>query len=79
MAISLASLKSTTAPAPPRILIHGVAGAGKTTFASGSDKAVFVLTEDGLGVLLVFEDAQGADLNRDGDLADSVLHRLEVR
>ena len=53
MAISLASLKSTTAPAPPRILIHGVAGAGKSTFASRSDKPAFVLTEDGLGVLKV--------------------------
>jgi len=59
---------STTAPAPPRILIHGVAGAGKSTFASRSDKAVFVLTEDGLGVLKVnhfplartFDDVMGA-------------------
>ena len=53
MAISLASLKSTTALAPPRILIHGVAGVGKTTFASRSDRPVFVATEDGLGMLKV--------------------------
>ena len=34
MAISLASLKSTTSLSPPRILVHGVAGIGKTTFAT---------------------------------------------
>lgn len=36
------------------------------------------LTEDGRGVLLVSEDGQGADLNGDGDMLDSVLHRLLV-
>jgi hypothetical protein len=52
MAIDIASiLKSTTALSAPRILIHGVAGVGKTTFAAGSLKPVFVLTEDGLGTL----------------------------
>ena len=34
MAISLASLKRSTALMPPRILLHGVAGVGKTTFAA---------------------------------------------
>ena len=53
MAISLASLKSTTALAPPRILAHGVAGIGKSTFGAQSDHPVFVLTEDGLGTLKV--------------------------
>ena len=52
MAISLASLNRTTALKPPRILIHGVHGVGKTTFAAGADP-VFVLTEDGLGTLEV--------------------------
>ena len=51
MAISLASLMRSTALAPPRVLMHGVAGIGKTTFASASDKPVFILTEDGLGTL----------------------------
>ena len=53
MAISLASLKRTTALAAPRILIHGVAGVGKTTFAAGAPKPVFIQTEDGLGTLEV--------------------------
>ena len=51
MAISLASLKQTTSLTPPRILIHGVAGVGKTTFAAKSDRPVIIATEEGLGTL----------------------------
>jgi AAA domain len=51
MAISLASLNRTTALKPPRLLIHGVHGVGKTTFAAGAPDRVFLLTEDGLGTL----------------------------
>ena len=53
MAISLSSLKSTTAWSPPRILAYGVAGVGKTPFATGADKPVVVPTEDGLGKIQV--------------------------
>ena len=53
MAISLASLNRTTALKPPRTLIHGVHGVGKTTFAAAAPDPVFVLTEDGLGTLEV--------------------------
>jgi hypothetical protein len=51
MAISLAQLMRTNSPKPPRILIHGVAGVGKTTFAADANAPVFVQTEDGLGTL----------------------------
>ena len=52
MAIDIGSiLTSTTALTPPRILVHGVAGIGKSTFAAGARKPVFVCTEDGLGLL----------------------------
>jgi len=53
MAISLSSLRITTALQPPRILIHGVAGIGKSTFAADADAPVVVMTEDGLGRLQV--------------------------
>ena len=53
MTISLASLLNSTAIQPPRVLIHGVAGVGKTNFAAGADAPVFVMTEDGLGTLQV--------------------------
>jgi len=53
MAISLASLRTNTALTPPRILMHGVAGVGKSTFAAEADRPVFIMTEDGLGKLQV--------------------------
>ena len=53
MAISLASLQRSTALTPPRILLHGVAGVGKTTFAVKARKPVVIQTEDGLGTLEV--------------------------
>jgi hypothetical protein len=36
---------------PPRILIHGGPGIGKSTFAASASRPLFVLTEDGLGTL----------------------------
>ena len=51
MAISLAQLTRANTPKPPRILIHGVAGVGKTTFAAEANNPVFVQTEDGLGTI----------------------------
>jgi hypothetical protein len=50
MAISLASLQKNS-PKPPRIIIHGDAGIGKTTFAVCAPAPVVVQTEDGLGNL----------------------------
>lgn len=38
---------------PPRIVLHGTAGVGKTTFAAQSDSPIFICTEDGLGKLTV--------------------------
>jgi AAA domain len=51
MAITLAQLNRASTPKPPRILIHGVAGVGKTTFAAEANRPVFIQTEDGLGTL----------------------------
>lgn len=50
MAINLAALKKNS-PKPPRILIHGDAGLGKTTFGASAPSPVFILTEEGLGNL----------------------------
>ena len=69
MAISLASLRRGTFLTPPRILVYGVAGVGKTTFAASAPKPVFVLTEDGLGTL----DATAFPLARSyGEVIDSL-------
>lgn len=51
MAISLDSLIKGVKLAPPRILIYGNAGLGKTTFAAESPKPIFIATEDGFGRL----------------------------
>jgi len=53
MAISLSSLQTSSTLRPPRILMHGVHGVGKTTFAAGADAPVVIMTEDGLGMLKV--------------------------
>ena len=45
-------INSGTAMAPPRILIYGPPGVGKTTFAAGSGKhVIFVPTEEGADVV----------------------------
>ncbi len=71
MAISLESLKRSTAISTPRILVHGVAGVGKSTFAAAAPDPVFILTEDGLGTL----DVQHFPLAR---TFDEVMEALAV-
>lgn len=51
MAISLKDLKTGASTNPPRILIYGVAGIGKTTFCADAPNPVFIQTEDGLGMI----------------------------
>ena len=36
-------------PAPPRLLLYGVEGVGKSTFAANAPNPIFIPTEDGLG------------------------------
>lgn len=50
MSINLTNIKHNV-PKPPRIIIHGDAGIGKTTFAACSNNPIFIQTEDGLGNL----------------------------
>lgn len=47
MAISLRDLKSTKTDMPPRILVHGVAGIGKTSLAAEFPSPVLLDTEEG--------------------------------
>jgi hypothetical protein len=67
MAISLASIKRN-AQKPPKIVIYGVPGIGKTKWASSAPAPIFICAEDGLGLIDVphfpransFSDVQGA-------------------
>jgi len=47
--LSLQSIIQQAPPKPPRILIYGSAGIGKTTFAAQALKPVFIMTEEGTG------------------------------
>lgn len=49
MAFDLKSIKRNESIAAPRVMVYGVEGIGKTTFAAGAPKPIFILTEDGLG------------------------------
>lgn len=53
MAFNLKSIQKNTALAAPRIMLYGVEGIGKTTFAAGAPSPIFICTEDGLGSLTV--------------------------
>lgn len=88
MAISLASLRTTSVLTPPCILIHGVAGVGKSTFAADADRPVFLMTEDGLGKLQVphfplatsyaeVAEALDALLNEDHDFGTVVVDSVD--
>ena len=53
MAISLESISRSSGIKAPRIVVHGPAGVGKTTFGSSAPNPIFIQTEDGLGKLEV--------------------------
>lgn len=53
MAISLASISRNTTIAPPRIVLHGPQGVGKSSWAAAAPNPIFLPTEDGLGRLEV--------------------------
>lgn len=55
MAIALSSLRRMTADQPPRILIYGPPGIGKTSFASEFPAPVFLQLEDGTPEGIVVE------------------------
>lgn len=44
----LSSITTGLTPMPPRLLIYGTEGVGKSTFASSAPKPIFTQTEDGL-------------------------------
>lgn len=49
--ITLSSLRKGPEKKPPRIVVYGPQGIGKTTFAAHAPSPVFIQTEDGIGIL----------------------------
>lgn len=69
MAFSLANLvRSSDRVLAPRILLHGVAGVGKTTLAAAFPNPVFAMVEDGAGTL----DITGAPIKSYRDMMDLI-------
>ncbi|MCR5414830.1 MAG: ATP-binding protein [Kiritimatiellae bacterium] len=44
----IGSIQSGRRPSPPRLMVYGAEGVGKSSFAAKAPKAVFIQTEDGL-------------------------------
>lgn len=44
----LSRIQSGYQPAPRRVMLYGTHGIGKSTFAAGSERPIFIQTEDGL-------------------------------
>ena len=53
MAINLQAISRNTSIPPPRIMVYGPHGLGKTPFGASAPAPIFILTEDGLGRLEV--------------------------
>lgn len=49
--MSLSDIRKKSKLKPPRLLIYGTAGVGKTSFGASMDKSIFLLAEDGLGTI----------------------------
>jgi len=61
-------VRSTDNVQPPRILLHGVAGVGKTSLAAKFPNPVFALVEDGAGML----DITGAPIKSFNDMLQMI-------
>lgn len=78
MAISLANLKSDDNRKPPRVIVYGPEGVGKTTLGLGAPNAVLIKTEEGqgeIGATRFTFDKDGREVARD---FDEVLEAIKV-
>ena len=49
--MSLADIRTKSRQRPPRLVLYGGAGIGKTTFGASMPDPIFILTEDGMGTI----------------------------
>jgi len=87
-AFSLASVRRSNEPKPPKIVIYGTPGIGKTTFGACAPNPILIQTEEGLGLLDVPHfpvarsyqdviDAITALLNEEHDFGTVVIDSLD--
>ncbi len=75
MAIDLSALKARKTPMPPRILVHGSEGIGKSTFFSEAPSPIYLQLEDGINQLEVArypEEGPATSLAQCEELLDSL-------
>ena len=70
----LQQIQTGRAPMPPRIMVYGTEGIGKSTLAACAPKPIFIQTEDGLGEI----DCHKFPLARSLGDVDSALNELLV-
>ena len=51
MAIDISSIATGVCLKPPKVVLYGTGGIGKTTWASNAPNPIFILTEAGQGIL----------------------------
>ena len=74
MAVSIADVVGGVTIRPPKIVLYGVGGVGKTTFASRAPNPIFIFAEEGQGTLDVqrFKFGQEEVIHSWEDLLDAV-------
>ncbi len=89
MAFNLGSIIRSSKPKPPKMTIFGVAGIGKTTFATSAPNPIVIRTEDGLSgidvptfpeLIKTYDDimeAIGVLYNEDHDFKTVVIDSLD--
>mgnify|MGYP003125743906 CR=1 FL=1 len=80
--MSLADIRTKSKQKPPRLVVYGGAGIGKTTFGASMPKPIFILTEDGMGKIEASQfplcPAWDKEKEHDEDRNLGVLQRLKA-
>jgi len=88
MAISLSSIKRSGIARPPRTILYGTSGIGKSSFGASAENAIFISTEEGLDAISTSAfplckswddvmDCFGVLINEDHDFQTVVLDSLD--
>lgn len=79
--LTLASVQKGATPRPHRIVLYGVEGVGKTTFAALAPRPIFLGTEEGAGALSIDRfprPERWADLLESVDVLTNEAHQYET-
>ncbi len=77
MQFDLSAIVEDTIPAPPKVVVYGPHGIGKTSFGAGFPSPILLMTEDGVGSLRVKRFPQVAESYADVMSALGALYQGE--